>query len=70
MSFPQEELHEIASANMPTTPIKPTSTWVAILLHTKDDIEDIDKEDDFLWIKCHDVSFWAHPDCATDSDTD
>jgi hypothetical protein len=56
MSIPYEELHAMTVAHLPTLPIKDASTWVAIVLHTIGDIDDIENENDFLWIKCHGVS--------------
>jgi len=58
MSVPYEQLHALAVAHVPTLPIKPTSTWIALLLHTIEDIEDVASDNDFLWIKCHEVSAW------------
>jgi len=56
MSVPYERLHALAVAHLPTLPVKDTTTWIAILLHTIDAIEDVESDNDFLFIKCHGVS--------------
>jgi len=58
MSMPYRTLHALAAANKPDLPIKPSSTWVAILLHSVEDLDSIASEQDFLWIKCHQVCAW------------
>ena len=49
-------LHKLAAENIPGMPIKPTSTWIAILFHTKTKLSEIKGESDFQWLKCHEVS--------------
>lgn len=61
MSIPYDTLHELAELFKPKLPIKSTSTWVAVLLHTKLNIKEIQEERDFMWVKCHDVSSSENP---------
>lgn len=55
MSMRYETLHALAATYKPDLPIKSTSTWVAILLHEIANLEAIQAEKDFLWVKCHGV---------------
>ncbi|KAI9710769.1 MAG: hypothetical protein M1828_002111 [Chrysothrix sp. TS-e1954] len=46
-------LHKQACKNIPDLPIRSTSTWIAIVPHTVDDVSDIKSSSDLMWVKAH-----------------
>ena len=48
------DFHEKTKAVRPQLPIKLTTYWAAILLHDKDPRNET-TEEDYLWVKCHQV---------------
>ena len=60
MSVPYYQLQRLAAAHRPSLPINPDSTWIAVLLHTIEDVDEVQSGKDFVWVKCHGVSLSPH----------